>query len=87
MSSYNGSLVITIKPKAKYKFCTNTMLLFVILQKSALTKATYFSKIKPITLQNVWILHQMTQASLLPHSHNHSLFIPKIRLPKQCHWM
>jgi len=46
MFSFNGSLVTAIKPKAKYKFHTVTMLMSHILQK----KITYFPKICYYTL-------------------------------------
>jgi hypothetical protein len=36
MPSCNGSLVIAIKPKSKYRFHAATMLLFYILQKKVL---------------------------------------------------
>jgi hypothetical protein len=66
-SIYNNPFNTSNKPKAKYKFCTDAMLLFAILQESTLTKATYFTKLKHISQQNVWILHCMTQVSPLPH--------------------
>jgi hypothetical protein len=45
MPSSNGSLVITIKPKAKYRFHAAAILLFNILQNITLTEVAYFSKI------------------------------------------
>jgi hypothetical protein len=45
MSTSNGSLVITIKSKAKYTFHVASILLFYNLQKITLTKVTHFSKI------------------------------------------
>lgn len=41
----NSPLVISVKPEAKWKFCTAAMLLFHILMKNFLNKVVYFWKI------------------------------------------
>lgn len=72
LSSNNISLVITVKEKAKYRFCMNNMLLLQILQKKKTTsiKVTSFLKLHHHT-QIFKALHDAVLVALPPQKLTH----------------
>jgi hypothetical protein len=83
MPSSNGSLLIIIIPKAKYKCHMVTMLLLYILQKYTLTNVVYFSNTFPhIRFQDPTFSHisvapisqVCTATTLILRAENHKIY-------------